>query len=238
MLCVGAMASADMLGLHFGIGVWQNESDGNLFSLGLDQDTSTLNMDDDNATFFYIKFEHPVPVMPNIRIAQSAASNSGTQIDVGGIANTSLETEIDLDHTDFTFYWELIDTGMDLDLGLTARRFDGALIQDYYVGGILTATENQPIEGTIPMLYISANVDLPFTGGYVGAEINSLSYRGDGFNDVTAKLGWKTENWIMPEFGVELGYRKFGIDIDATNSLDATVDLSMDGYYLALVGHF
>lgn len=240
MLSVGAIASADTLGLYFGLGVWQNESDGDLFnSLGIAQDTNTLGMDDENATFFYIKFEHPVPVMPNIRIAQSEASNSGSfTFNNLSMIDVTTKTEIDLDHTDFTFYWELIDTGMDLDLGLTARKFDGALTQEISYDGVLAFTDHQPISGTIPMLYISANVDLPFTGTYVGAEINSLSYKGDGFNDITAKIGWKTENWIMPEFGVELGYRRFGLDIDASNSLDTTVDLSIDGYYLSLVGHF
>ncbi|MDH5737220.1 MAG: TIGR04219 family outer membrane beta-barrel protein, partial [Gammaproteobacteria bacterium] len=169
---------------------------------------------------------------------------AGTTGDVnmvyGGI-DATLKTDIDLDHMDYTLYWEVIDTGMDLDIGLTARRFDGSLTQEVYsnlVPGTVLGSQVQPIEGTIPMLYINARVELPFTGFYVGGEINSLSYQGDGFNDLTAKVGWSTDSWIMPEFGVELGYRKMSLDIDASNKLDTTLDLSIDGYYLALVGHF
>ncbi|MDH5737087.1 MAG: hypothetical protein OEZ23_02200, partial [Gammaproteobacteria bacterium] len=51
-LALSAQAvSADMLGLHLGVGVWQNESDGDLLSLAVPQDTSDLGMDDDNANF-------------------------------------------------------------------------------------------------------------------------------------------------------------------------------------------
>lgn len=238
-LLVGHIASADMLGLYFGLGVWQNEPDGDLYSsLGL-QDAGKVGLEDDNATFFYLKFEHPVPSVPNIRIAQSEASNSGSySFNNPAMQTVMISTDIDLDHSDYSFYWEILDTAVDLDLGLTARRFDGALTQEYFVDGTLASTDHQPIEGTIPLIYISANVDLPFAGVYIGAEINSLSYRGDGFNDLTARIGWTTENWILPEFGFEAGYRRFSIDIDARNSLDATLDLTMDGYFINLVAHF
>jgi hypothetical protein len=51
------------------------------------------------------------------------------------------------------------------------------------------------------------------------------------------KLGWQKENFILPEFGIEVGYRRFGIDGDA-NDIDVDMDIHIDGVFVNLVGHF
>lgn len=240
LLLAGQSASADVLGLFFGMGVWQPESGGDLYdSLQIAQDAGDLGVDAEYGGFFYLKIEHPVTMIPDIKIAQYGARNKGRiSWDTPVMITMTRTTDIDLDHSDYTFYWELIDAGIGLDLGLTARKFDGGITQKTFANSVFESTDHQPITGFIPMLYISANADLPVSGSYIGAEINTISYRGDAFSDLTARVGWKTSNWVLPELGVEAGYRKFTLDTDVRNSMDTTLDLIMDGYYVSLVAHF
>ena len=240
ILVSAPLSLADTLGIHMGIGSWQNDSDGDIYSLLTAQDTSDLGMDDENTNFLFIKFEHPVPLMPNIRLAQSGANNPGSIVYTNpAMQEVRVDTDIDLAHIDYTFYWEIIDiAGIDFDLGLTGRDFDGGLDQDVYINGVLVQSERRPIKGTIPMLYVNFKTELPLTGLYFGAEANALSYSGDGFTDIVVKVGWATDNWIMPEFGLEAGYRRFSLDIDQSNKLNTTLNLTMDGYYVGLVAHF
>ncbi|MFT6038757.1 MAG: hypothetical protein ACI9TP_001549, partial [Candidatus Azotimanducaceae bacterium] len=72
---------------------------------------------------------------------------------------------------------------------------------------------------------------------YFGGDINYASYGGNQIADYAVKVGWETENFILPEFGIEAGYRSFSIDADA-DDLDVNVDTQVDGVFLNLTGHF
>ena len=132
---------------------------------------------------------------------------------------------MDLSHTDLTLYYELIDVGMDLDLGLTAR---------YLEGEVELNNVRESAEVLLPMIYLRGKFNLPFTGTYIGGQVNAASYSGDSILDGDVKVGWQTENFIFPEFGVEAGYRQFSIDADES----VLIDLEMDGVFVNLTAHF
>ncbi|MCB1646277.1 MAG: TIGR04219 family outer membrane beta-barrel protein, partial [Pseudomonadales bacterium] len=129
-------AYADFIGIYAGAGYWNADFSGNVID-GVSVD-SDLNIDSDAGNYIYAAFEHPIPFVPNIRLARTGISDTGT-----GTLNSSfvfngttftvdqtVRTEIDLTHTDLTLYYELIDTGMDVDLGLTARYLQGEVSVD------------------------------------------------------------------------------------------------------------
>ena len=87
------------------------------------------------------------------------------------------------------------------------------------------------------MLYAHGKFGLPFSGMYLGAEANAISYSGNRVLDYALKVGWETENFILPEFGIEAGYRRFGIEGDE-GDIDVGVDVAVDGFFINLTGHF
>ncbi|MCB1647772.1 MAG: hypothetical protein KDI36_20095, partial [Pseudomonadales bacterium] len=89
----------------------------------------------------------------------------------------------------------------------------------------------------LPMLYGRARFNLPFTGTWVGGDINYVGYSGNQIADYALKIGWETENFIFPEFGIEGGYRKFSIEVDEDDA-DVDVNTDIDGIFINLTAHF
>jgi hypothetical protein len=109
-------------------------------------------------------------------------------------------------------------------LGITGRYF----LEDITVNAI-----KDDLDSFVPMLYASTKVGLPFSGFYVGADLNS----GSDVLDYQLRLGWATENLIIPEFGLEAGYRKLDINAGARHS-SISMDTQADGIFLNLTAHF
>ena len=99
---------------------------------------------------------------------------------------------------------------------------------------------NQVKEGIdeyLPMVYVAGRVGLPFSGLFLGADVNAISYSGSTLADYSVKIGWETSSFIFPEFGVEAGYRKFSLDVDE-NDAGVAVDVGVGGVFVNLVAHF
>ena len=55
--------------------------------------------------------------------------------------------------------------------------------------------------------------------------------------DYAVKVGWEIENFILPEFGVEAGFRRFAIDA-GDDDLDFVIDMDVEGVFFNITGHF
>lgn len=227
-------ARADVLGVSAGIGVWKPDFDGQVLT---DVDLGTeLDLRGSNNASGYIAFEHPVPLLPNLRIAHTNLDDQGqgtinTTFTFQGetfVASQVVQSQIDATHTDATFYYEVLDIGGDLDVGLTLR---------YLNGGLGIDDEFEEVAGGLPMLYVRGKLGLPFTGTYITGLANGVSYSGNRLIDYSFGLGWETENFILPEIGVEAGYRRLSLDVDQ-DDFDVDVDVDFSGVYLQLTGHF
>ncbi len=101
-------------------------------SVDLEQD---LGLEGERGNYFYIALEHGIPLLPNVRLAhsdiqESAFNTLSNTISLGGAvfpAGAQLATDIDFSPTDLTFYYEILDNWVNLDIGLTVRKFDGKL---------------------------------------------------------------------------------------------------------------
>ena len=223
-------AQADVIGIHGGIGYWAYDFNGDAISdISLDDD---FNITSDNGGHVYVALEHPIPLLPNVRVAYTSMSDSSTSALTTGFAfkgvpfllGQTVNTEIDLTHTDFTFYYEIVDIGFDLDLGVTGRLMSGEVSVD-------AVKEN--VKVVLPMAYANAKFGLPFSGLYIGGLVNAGSH----VVDYQLKVGWETENFIFPEFGAEVGYRRFSVDA-GEGDFDVSVDVDTDGVFLNLTAHF
>lgn len=197
-----------------------------------------LNITGDSGTYFYVALEHGIPIVPNIKIARTMMDETATSRlsktitfdDVTFPQNTPVTTSIDLSHTDFTFYYEVLDNWLNLDLGLTARQFDGGI--DSHITGFSNYKASLDLNFTAPLLYAKAQIDLPLSGLYVGGDLNWIGYSGSQFHDIWARVGYVFKFGL----GLELGYRQMKLKLDDVESLDA--DVTVDGNYLAATFHF
>ncbi|ROR98802.1 outer membrane protein [Sinobacterium caligoides] len=208
-LALCSQAQADNIGIYAGAYSWQPElsGDGNLGNYNYDLDS------DDNATSYYVAFEHPIPLLPNARLQRTDLSSRSKD-----------STELDLSHTDATLYYNILDNWVHFDLGLTGRFFDGKVDN-----GIQKAS----IDDTVPMLYANMMVELPFNL-YAGITGNVARHFDNDTEiyDFTARVGWEA----ILGLGVEAGYRTF--DTKMKDLKHAEVDSSMKGPYLGLSYHF
>lgn len=206
------LSQADTLfGIYAGAFAWQSELSGDV---NIDNspalDVNDLGIDDDTNNSIFIAVEHFIPFIPNVKLAQTALEFSA-----GG-------NLVDFSHTDATLYYELLDNWVSLDLGLTARIFDGEV----------KLPAAQDLSGTVPLLYAKAQFDLPFTGLSAGVEGNFLGFDGNNLRDLDARINYE----VAAGFGVAIGYRTFGLELDALDDIDA--DVTAKGAYIGATFHF
>ena len=224
-------------GIYAGAGTWQQNYSGDLRSGISDIDVEDdLGLDDEMNNVLYLAVEHPVPVVPNVRVnyvdfSLDADSVLGRSIDFNGQifpADTEVATDLDVMQGDAVFYYEVLDNVVSLDLGLGARYIDGTV-------ELVTELAFSEAEFTavIPMLYGRTRADLPFTGFWMGAEVMGMGYSDNNLIDANAQIGWESPFGL----GAEAGWRLLSLDIDDLDDIDESgIDIS--GPYVALNYHF
>lgn len=230
-------AGIPMVDLYLGVNGWQSQTSGSFFSS--DPNDTDIDMEDDlgfdkdTQTIAYLGLEHPVPVLPNIRLRQISLSDSETntlsqQITFDGKSyNSEVTSEYDLDMTDITLYYQPLDNWLVLNLGLNIRQVDATFsIKDSGSSSELTAKK------TLPQLHVAARGNLPFSGFYVSGEINTISYDSNKFQDINVNVGWQSDFFLA----LELGYNAVNLELDAVDEL--YTDLEFSGPYLGMSLNF
>jgi len=225
LLISAGAANADALGLYVGGGSWSHEPTGTFGTIGDDiiDVESDLNYSEESDTYFYAAFEHFVPLIPNIRVERATLGHSGTatNLDFNGVP-VSGDSSINLDTTDAIIYWRLLDNWVNFDFGLNVRKLDGDFTID---------TEIINVSETIPMIYLAAQFDLPFSGFSVGADINALSVSDVTYQDVRLRAIYE-----IGVIGFEAGYKTTTVELDNVSNLNA--DLEFKGLMLGAFLHF
>jgi outer membrane protein len=235
---VSTSVQADtLLGLYIGGQVWATGSSG---TFGDSSDQENFNLDDQTQGSFYAAFEHPLPLIPNIKIARTTLdTDSVAQIsedftfdnkDFG--ANQDVATKFDLTYTDYTLYYEIFDNDLvSIDFGITGRDFDSEI----------TLTQNSSegnlnASGVIPMLYAYTNIGLPFTGFNVFAEGNFLALDDNSIYDVQVGVSYELIDNLAVDVNLTIGYRAVQLEIDDLDNLNS--DLDFKGVFAGAVVHF
>jgi len=225
LLMSAGSVNADALGLYVGGGSWSHEPTGTFGTIGDDimDVESDLNYSEESDTYFYAAFEHFVPLIPNIRVERATLGHSGTaaNFDFNGVP-VSGDSSINLDTTDAIIYWRLLDNWVNFDFGLNVRKLDGDFTID---------TEVITVSETIPMVYLAAQFDLPFSGFSVGADINTLSVSDVTYQDVRLRAIYE-----IGVIGFEAGYKSTTVELDNVSNLNA--DLEFKGLMLGAFLHF
>jgi outer membrane protein len=223
LILVAPLSQADIVGLGASVSYWDSDLSGEAASNNDVVDVENdLNLDSDSNANASLYLEHPVPLLPNVRlnytvIEQSGRGELGTSGFVGIPGSVEVQSDFDLDQLDLTLYYEVLDNWVNLDLGITARDLSGELIVQE-IGGGLAANETT-VDAVIPMGYVAARFDLPLTGVSVGAEGNFISFDGDSVHDFNA-YGQYEISLIQ----LRAGYRQMAIDYeDGNDRLDVEI---------------
>jgi outer membrane protein len=240
-LLLSTPTAADTLEVTLGAAVWAFDVSGTVRYKARDSANDIdvnddLGYDDDDIGFFYAVLEHPLPVLPNLKLGRANldadASGRLSQSFVFGDlifnVNENVDTDVKLDQTDITLYYRPLDSVVNLDLGLNAKYIDA----ETRIRGEISGTETANVSGWVPMLYTGMGVNLPLSGLSVSADGSFAKYQGSDFYDVTLRANYSTP-WF---FGIDAGYRKIRLDLDDFDNSYA--DVEFDGPYLGAYLHF
>ncbi len=237
-----SVAQADVIGVWAGANYWNYDISGTVrYQSNNSSDDIDVNDDlgynDGSTPVIYAALEHPLPMLPNVRLVytdidESANGQLTRSFTFGNTTFTGSEnvtSSIELKQTDVTLYYSVLDNIANLDVGLTARYIDS---RSRITGQSSGRTEEANISAWIPMAYAGVGIDLPLSGLAVGADASAIAYSGSSFYDFTVRATYDTP-WRV---GVDLGYRKIHLELDDIDNSYADLDFS--GPYLGAYLHF
>lgn len=227
LILAAPLAQADILGLGASVSYWDSDLSGNVA-----KDNNTVDVDDElrldndgnaNAGLY---LEHPVPLLPNVALTYTKIQQSGRGSlarDYHDVSQGPVYSELDLEQLDLTLYYEVLDNWVNLDLGLTVRDFSGELrMQSRTSPSQSSRTE---ADAVLPLGYISARFDLPFTGASVGGSGNFVSYSGDSMRDFNVYGQYR-----FSVLQLRAGYRQIAVDYEDS---DDVFDVKLDGPFIS-----
>lgn len=230
------MAQADLLfTVDAGASLWNAEASGTV-----DGDTDVgkdgLNLDSERNNVLFVSFEHPLPMIPNVKIKKTDLDLTGegtaNYTFLGQTYTGETSSQFDLSHTDLTLYWgvPLPIPFFDINFGLTARQFDGIVsVTDKDMG---QKTE-EDLNFTLPMGYLNVDFDSHF-GLYARAELSAIGYDGNSITDTELAVGYTLPLPIpMLDINVEAGHRGLSLKTDE-DSMDIDSDADVAGIFVGL----
>ncbi len=220
--------------VKLGAAIWDYSPDGTIGTTGTNADIkSSLNIEDDTDSFFWIAIEHRIPVLPNIKLVRTnleldGSGTVGATFNFNGQTfnvNSDITSTVELNQTDVILYYKLVDSNVSFDLGINTKIFDGKASASSVAAN---ANETVDFTGPVPMLYGNLSVKLPASGLSLGLEASGLAAEGHSISDIIFRVAYTTKSNI----GFELGYRRLDIKLDDLDSINA--DISVDGPFFAV----
>lgn len=242
---------ADMLGGEISLGIYSHTPSGSasytepLTGVGTSADLEdTLYWSDAEDMMFKAYFEHPLPFVPNAKIAFSNLSHEGqgevTDFTWGGIdipLQGDIASSLDLKMYDLTLYYEFLDNWVEVDAGLTLRYLEGNIATNTIAAissfSTTVTSESTDFDTFISMLYGKTRFNIPTTNISLQLEANAISYKDSTFYDYELSARYT----LIMGLGLEGGYRSIHIESeDLTDGLHADTDFS--GLYASVVWDF
>ena len=245
MACLAPAAQADtLLGLYVGVDGWKADNEGSFSYKG--NAPQDFNFDDETFVSYYAALEHPVPLVPNIKLRYTELELTGsTRLDktfsFNGsdyVVGTTVNSVSDLTHIDYTFYYEIFDNDLiSIDLGVNAKQFDGEiLVKGTTQQGGADYTETVEFSGFIPLVYGRAEAGLPFTGLSVFFEGSFVAIDDSKVQDYQMGIAWEFIDNLAIDVAVKAGYRSMTLELDDVDDINTNIDAS--GPFAGIQVHF
>lgn len=230
-------AQADAIGLYIGGQYWANQAEGKFGEPGNLQD---FDFKKQNQGSYYIAVEHPLPIIPNVKLAYTKLDTTGSTTlssdfkfgDVTIPAGSTAATTFDLNYVDYTFYYEVFSNDLlAFDFGLTGRDFNADIL-------VSSGDQNGQLKGSqiVPLFYASTVIGLPFTGFKVFADGNFLTFDDHTVYDYQVGVGYSLLDNIAIDLDLQAGYRAASFKLEDVS--DLSTDVKFDGFFLGAQMHF
>ena len=225
---------ADTIGGEISLGFFNHQPNGDASYKGSATDMEdTLGFSEEQDIFLKAYFEHPLPVIPNIKLGYATLSHEGSS-SVNDFTwgdttyNGTIDSSLSLDMTDVTLYYEFLDNWAETDVGLTLRYMSGNM-------GVRSSQSSDVADFStwVPMVYGKVRFTLPVTDLSFQLEANAISYW-----DITAyDYELSARYTLAMGLGLEAGYKAFHLNSDdLVNGFNADMDFS--GPYAAVLWDF
>jgi outer membrane protein len=231
------MAQADLLfTAKAGVSSWNADATGDVDG-DVDVGKDGLNLDSENNNVLFVAFEHPLPLLPNIKIMKTDLDLTGEGTADYKFSGISFEgdtsSQFDLSHTDLTLYWgvPLPIPYLDINFGLTTRQFDGVVTVEGTDVFNSTEKRSEDLDFILPMGYLNVEVATPF-GVYARADLNAISYGGNGITDTSIALGY-TLPIPLVDVNLEAGRRAISVKTDE-DMTDVETDIDLAGMFFGV----
>ncbi len=231
--CLFISANADFLRVEGGVGIFKPSISGDV---GYKNDSydieNELGFSNDSKAYAWFMFKHFIPIVPNLRLEYAHFGSSGkTKKDImwgDKKQNVSASSDFDLTQVDFILYYNLLDDTFlaTVDLGLDIRLLKG----DLTIGD-----EKADIDLALPLPYVRARVNLPFSNLGLEASAAYIKYDGSSVSDINLKVDYAFD-LIALDVGVEAGYKMQKNTFDTDSDLDGNVDFK--GFFTGLIVKF
>ncbi|WP_158965505.1 TIGR04219 family outer membrane beta-barrel protein [Paraglaciecola sp. L3A3] len=244
-LCSSFSSQADtLLGLYAGAQGWNMETTGGFSDGG---DNRDFNFEDKAQSNIYVAFEHPIPLIPNIKVQRTDMSTDGdvtleSNFNFGGklySSNSEVNADIQLTATDIILYYEFFDNDLiSFDFGINAKYLDGEfMVTDDKADPDRTA--NIDFSVPVPMLYSRLALGIPFTGFGAYVEGSYLSLDDNTLTDYQAVVTYSLMENLALDVTFQVGYRAVSLELDySDNSNNIHSDLEFKGPFAGLEVHF
>ncbi len=248
-LCATSLLSgtayADAIGVYAGAQLWNSDADG-LF--GEQNQQIDFNLDTNKKGSYFIALEHPLPFIPNIKVASTNLDTNGltvldTDFTFGGVtfpAGSSATSALNINYIDYTLYYELFDNDLlTFDFGLTVRDIEADIRVDATTTiADTTVSSSSSLTGSayVPMAYAAFIFGIPSTDFNVFAEGNFLSFDGQTLYDYQAGISYELIDNLAVDVNLTLGYRAVKLELDDIDNLYTNLDYT--GAFAGVIVHF
>ena len=232
-----SLSLADVIGGEINLGYYNHAPSGTAQYQGNTLDVKdTLKWKDESDVFAKIYIEHPLPIIPNIKLGYSDFGHSGSGL-VNSAFNfagqtytvgSNIDSAFDLKMYDLGLYYEILDNWVNVDVGVNVKYVDG-LVSVKSDRGL---SESTAFSVPIPMLYAKARFDVPTTDLSFQVEGNYVIYDGNTLYDVEAGVRYT----LALGLGLEAGYKTMKLELNDIDDLSMQSDFS--GAYAKLVWDF
>ncbi|WP_214001136.1 TIGR04219 family outer membrane beta-barrel protein [Arsukibacterium sp.] len=239
-LITGQATADTLLGVYVGGDGWQTDVTG---SFGNSEPAPEFTFDNKTQGSYFIALEHPIPVLPNIRLAHNQLEADGVSLIDGDFSfggedfsvNTTVTNNVDLTNTDVVLYYEILDNSVvALDIGVNGKHIKGS-------ASVVEQTENglqgeESVSQWLPMLYVNSKVGLPLTGLDVFAQGSYIGWSDSRMYDVQAGVAYEIIDSLAVDVRLKVGYRAVNLRLDDLDNLYSNLDFK--GAFAGIELHF
>lgn len=258
------LQSKELLGIRGSVEYWNATMQGSVQSGDVVTTDETLpatafspfemGINEDAYISYAIELRHKFPALPRVIYKKQPLKGEGNAtaardinfIDTAITSGSTTQSDIDLSHTDITLYYPVINSWLDMDIGITQRDIDGKITVDALVlpeeddtgggtgGGTgstapTAANPNTAVSKNLSLVYLDSSVAIPSTDVRFHYLVHYTNSGSTHYSDVSLHINYAMQGHQYDYF-FTAGYKKMKFMDDDFG--EASVSLEVAGPFI------